>query len=642
MSTNYRIIEHEISKFGKLEVVLHKSSKAFYDILEEHGIVNHLKRIDQLGFISKSHPGNNHKRWDYVCLQLYFLHRLKHATFREGLNSANIKGLDKDMSRLELLQIAVLFSSIGHLKGSLASEIAFFQILNENPTKKAEFLKPIQVDNTWDNYIKNIFENYDYYKVKNLIGLNFVKNHLDNKKIEKAIEIFFKNALEEDRAELRRLKLIFLRIRQISFVYLDSFNSDFPFQIDISKVLLNIFNYNTLFNPNSSDFASFLNECETSLSTKLYISAKSCELLEVNREYFKKEFAKSIKSKSKSKLDFKDFLKSFTSQPNFEVLNAGFDNSFQYYISKEDINLFYNKLEFFDYNYAQKEIHGESKKFLSVLRKKLKSKNDFNLSFIHDQRKSQYYLNLYLKNNAVTDENFLQFLHNYFSLHKKFLSQFKLLSHAKEFDSFNRLAFQHITQHYCRKVFLQLFKILFENDKRLNAYIKFDNQVYIQKLIQNKIKYPTGYIEGKKEFLAVLEACNDKESKILPKDLRNNIGIATQLVKDSKIRNMKAFYCLFPVELVNVKYDIKKHYECQNPETADQLTDIDLCMVLFNDSSFEFYLIEGKDKNGFRPEIEEDFQKRIKPNFNYQSHIGDMNPMDISGARGGYIKITSQ
>lgn len=643
MSQEYQIIQHEISKFGKLELVLHGYSKDFYKLLEEKGIIDHLKEIDQLGFISKAHPGNNHKRWDYICLQLHFLHKLKHATFKEGLNSSNIKGinnkaLEKKMSKLQILQIAVLFSNLGHLKGTLASEISLFETLKENDELKRQILTPIfKYDKEWENYVENVFSNYDFYKVKYIIGLNFISNNLECDLTSKAIKIFFKDALEDDDPDLRRLKLIYLRVRQLSFIYLDSYNSDFPFHIDITKILLNIFNYNVLFNPNSSDFKSFFTESETTLAKNIYISPKSCELLETNKKEFKKALNTCLK---KEKFEVSNFLNSYLKQVKFEIKSNSEFQSFQFYISKQDYKFLHTSLELFDIKQTLKNIYKSESELKSIFLKKISNKKDFNLSCIHDQRKNLFYLNIFIKKKAVNELNVKQFIHNYFLLHKKFLSNFQLNSFSDDVPELNVLASRNFNQHYSRKVFLQLLKILFRYDDRLNTFIKFDNQIFIEKLLYNTGIYPTGFTSNKASLIKIFDDILKLDISLIPKDIYNNIGFAKEVINLSNIKNnMNAFYCLFPVELENIKYDPSNLYNCQNPEISNQITDLDLILVLFNNTNYEFYIIEGKDSKKYIPSIQKDYNSKIKPNFKFKDILKGMKPLDSNGFKGGFVKI---
>lgn len=643
MGEKFSLIEHEISKFGKLEVVLHGFSSEYYENILKDGIIGHLKRIDQLGFISQSHPGNNHKRWDYVCLQLYLLHRLKHATFRIGLNSqCKSLGLSQ-LSRLELLQIAVLFSSMGHLPGTLASETALFELLENSKKRKDDFLNKISLDADWKKYADKIFVNHDFYKLKILIALNYSLNHVKSQTILKAIKIFFKDSLSEDVPDLRSMKHIFLRVRQISFLYLDSFNSDLPLQLDISKLLLNPFNYGTLFNPNSSDYSSFFNEAETSLCKKIYISPQSCNILKRNKQLFLDQL-KSYRGSSKIQPLYSDFLYSFLKNNISLVRNTQSYSeyeTFQFYLSKEDIRFFYMVFNLIDFNQGNINVHSSLKKINGILITGLQNKRVALYSYVHDQRKTLYFFNLHLNKQKLKSTDLNQFICNYFRCHELFLKCFSETIRAAN-NKLSDLAFNHSAHHYCRKMFLQLMKILFKYDKRLNAYIKFENQNTVKRMI-NTGYYPTGYVKGKSEILKLLKWHIINKEKTLARHIINNLKIAQSLVLNSKIKkNMRAFFCLFPIELENIKYDINKHYLSQNPEIVETLTDIDFSIVLFNNTQSEFYLIEGKNvAKSFESKVRKDFRQRMKPNLAYPKETPEMNIINKNGAKGGYLKFSN-
>ena len=186
-----RIISHELSKFGKISIALHHHSTTFYDLLEQDKIIDYLKTMDHLGFISKSNPGNNHKRFDYVMLQLYILHKLKDGLFRTGLGSNHQIDDNNQASGIVILQIAVLFSNIGHLKGTLSSEVAFLDLLKSNPSYQEVFLREINKDVRWKAFAKNIIDKREYYKVKYLIALNYLVKHCDIELIHKIVQLFF-------------------------------------------------------------------------------------------------------------------------------------------------------------------------------------------------------------------------------------------------------------------------------------------------------------------------------------------------------------------------------------------------------------------------------------------------------------------
>jgi len=632
-----RILSHELSKFGKVDIALHHKSTDFYNILEIHGLIDHLKALDHLGFISKSHPGNNHKRWDYVMLQLHILHKIKDEVFRTGLSSNHKIDDINQTTGIVILQIAVLFSNIGHLKGTLASEAEFIHFLKRNVTKKTEFLEKINTNAEWKQFANDIIEKNDYYKAKYLIALNFVLNNIDDGLIQKIILLFFKNSLIDDEPRMRKLKWIFYKVRQISFVYLDSFNSDFPFQIDISKILLNIFNYKTLFNPNSYDFDSFFDSAETTLTKKLYISPVASEALHLNKIMFNEYLKKHLLKRGHNKLKFNNFLVSLISRDvkPFEISAPNGVKCYQYYLSKEDIEILGVKWTLFNYDEAVLQNYNEKEDFESLLNRNLTNKTN-NVCLIHDGRKTLFYNNLIINQNNILEEDQNQFLLNYFNLHIKFIEKFIYTSNLVGFKSYATIVFQ---KHYIRKIFLQLFRIMFKCEHELSAYIKFDNHQLISELTKEDPKFHvSGYSSSKTSFSAYLDKLINNNK--IPIDIKNNHKIAKHIIENvTEIRRyVNILYCTFPIEIDKYDLDPAKLYKQHNPESAKTLTDIDLVMVVFNSSKFELYLIEGKKQAaGFEAATRDDFDNRIKPYLLHPNIMPIINIINQNGAKGGYI-----
>lgn len=242
------LVSHELSNVGKLDISLHGIAATFYDQLNSDGIIDYLKDLNHLGFISKSHPGNNHKRWDYVCLQLFLLQKLKHSTFKTGLNS-NTEVDGRSASNQEILQTFILFANIGHLEGTLASEKGLHDFLAQNSGAKDDFLKEIGKTSDFTEIIDKVFLQYDFYKIKYLVGLNYVLANVTDVRVLQAIKLVLKKYLSNDDSKFEKLRTLFLKIRKVSFIYLDSFHCQTPIQVNLSKILVNIFSYDALFNP---------------------------------------------------------------------------------------------------------------------------------------------------------------------------------------------------------------------------------------------------------------------------------------------------------------------------------------------------------------------------------------------------------
>ncbi|WP_420378973.1 hypothetical protein [Gilvibacter sp.] len=633
-----KIISHELSKFGKLNVALHHKSTDFYTLLESKGIINYLKGLDHLGYLSKSNPGNNHKRWDYVVLQLYILHKLKDGVFRTGLSSNHTIHDQLQTSGIVILQIAVLFANLGHLSGTIASESALLDFLNQNNTAKTNFLSNISTNATWNQFSENIFSNNDVYKTKYLIALNFLFTNCQDEDIKQIILVFFQNSLVDDEPKLRKLKWVFHKVRQISFIYLDSFNSDFGFRIDITKILLNPYNYKTLFNPNSIDYESFFDSCETALTKKLYITENAAKTLEYNKRRFFKFLVDESSRSGNNKLVFNDFLISLITRkvPRFEIKETHNDNRcYQFYVSKDDLELFGIKREFFNYYQAQLNNYKQSNAFNALINKGLTNKEHM-VCLVHDGRKTLFFLNLVLNYKSLLENEQDQFILNYLNVHSKFLDEFKFVSKITAFKS---IAITNLRRHYSRKVFLQLFKILFNCDYRLNSFIKFDyHQVIKSQSKTNPNFHATGYVKGMsvfKEYLTAIIA-NDE----LPADLKNNHRIANHIVDNvTQIkRYVKVFYCLFPIEVDQLNLDPSKLYQQQNPESAKTLTDVDMVMAIFNSSKFELYLIEGKNQGvGFQAATNDDFNNRINPNLKFPNAMPTIQIVNEQNTKGGFV-----
>jgi hypothetical protein len=634
-----RIISHELSKFGKIDIALHAKSTIFFNQLETDGLIDYLKNLDHLGFISKSNPGNNHKRWDYVMLQFYVLHKLKDEVFRTGLSSNHRIDNQNQTSGLVILQIAILFANIGHLKGTLSSEIALLNFLENNALQKNEFFSEIDKSQRWKPFAENILNTKDYYKVKYLIALNYLLKNNHDPLVEEIIYSFFKNSLIDDDPKLRKLKWIFHKVRQISFVYLDSFNSDFPFHIDITKILLNTGNYKTVFNPNSFDFEDFYDAAETTLTKKLYISEYASKLLEHNKLTFTNFLNREILRTGNNKLVFENFVCSLYKRnvKSFEITNPPEQICLQFYLSKEDIEFFGVKQELFNYQNAILSNYQREAELNTLLNRNLTHKNH-RISLIHDGRKSMYFNNLIIRKEELLEADQNQFLLNYFVLHKKYLEIFEYIGRIPNLKT---IATTFLLKHYSRKVFLQLCKVLFDFEHKLSAYIKFDNQQLIHELTKvNPSFSPTGFVKPKPSLIELINE-NLNQPRI-PNDIKNNLGIAKHIVENvTRIRRyFHAFYCFFPIELDKYNLDPAKLYLQQNPETVKTLTDIDLLLVLFNESNFELYIIEGKDQdNGFEGAVRDDFNNRIIPNLRFPNSVSDIEIVNRPQAKGGYITI---
>ena len=428
-------------------------------------------------------------------------------------------------------------------------------------------------------------------------------------------------------------------MRQVSFIYLDSFNSDFSFHIDITKILLNPYNNKTLFNPNSLDYNSFFDSCETTLTKKVYITEKAASSLEHNKQTFKDYISKEIRRNGSSKLNLEDFLCSLYSRnvKPFEITSPPETfKCLQFYISKDDLEIFGIKREFFNYQKAQRACYDEIAEFNSILNKNLTDKVH-KVCLIHDGRKTLYFNNLLIDFSRFYEVDQIYFIQNYLNVHFKYLVTPEYIGITT--GSFKKLATINLRRHYSRKVFLQLLKILFNYNHDLSAYIKYDNHQLIRKESRKDPSFhATGFVQSKSKFLSLLEDLIGNVN--IPKDLKNNHRIAYHILQNvtSIKRYVKIFYCFFPIIIDEYELDPSKLYMQQNPESAKTVTDIDLMFAIFNKGKFELYIVEGKDKaNGFQAATINDFNGKIKPNLRFPNLMPNIEIVNEAGAKGGYI-----
>lgn len=628
------IISHEISRIGKIDIPLYECSTIFYNFLTEYKIIDYLNYVDHLGYISYSHTGTKHSRWDYVMLQFFLLSKLNNSYFDLGLNSNSkiSKNNSKKVSGIEALQIFILFSNIGHIKGTIASESGLFEILLKNKKRRELFLKEINKIDLLKNYANKIFKEFNYYKFNHLIAFNFLLNNNVNSDILDIIIDF----LENDKSSEKTQKNIYLfnQIRQIAFIYLDSNNSDFPFQIEINKILINIYNYKTLFNYSSKEYKSFLDAIEKDLTKKLYLSEKSlltyCGYKPLYSELLKKELNKKKKS-----FKLENFLTS-TIHSNFSIkdINTKDIICLQYFISKEDIIFLGQHIEVIDFKTTIYSILKKQNYFDKILTKDL-DKGIVNLQLIHDYNYSLFYCNIIINIKKISESNIYLFICNYFKLHNNFIKKFKFK------DDFIVNILKYIFTGYIRKIFLQLIKVLFNIDN-LTVYIKFayQNLQYDSPNDNFMISYSANLIEFQ-ETLKKIASSNE-----IGDDIKNNILLTYEVSKTIKIENPQIFYCLIPVEIKKGPVDHLLKDQNKDTESPNHATDIDVIICSVNEEFFELYLIEGKNSyNKSKSDTLKYFNEKIIPNLKLKSipTPTTVSTKSLTGVncRGGYLKISN-
>jgi hypothetical protein len=630
------LISHELSNIGKLDITLHGIAALFHEQLKKDGLINYLKGLDHLGFISKCHPGNHHKRWDYVCLQLYFLQKLKHSTFNTGLNKdTRLNGYVA--SNQEILQTFILFANIGHLEGTLSSEKGLCDFLNHHPSEKKSFLGKISQNSQLNELTQKVFTKFDFYKMKYLIALNYVLHSRTDARIVSAIMLILQKYLHEKDIQFEKLRILYFKIRKVCFVYLDSFHCQVPMQINLSKILVNIFSFDALFNPVDSDYESVLDANEKVLSKELYLSPKSSFTYCLTST----EFCNYL-NKEKRNLDYQNFLLSLlklkrkyvTRFPPIEDYHV-----FHFYLEKDAFKLFDFPLDV-DYDGTFADLCKSEMTLTKELRKGLSARNHL-VSVQHDMRKSLIFFTIILQRDfKEIDERVL--LRNFNMVFHHILGTFNFdLSEFGFAEMIRHVFAKNFQKDVIRRYFLYLLKFLFEKEHRLNLFIKFQYRLLINEKNNDSPSeriYETSFATSKKNLIAELDSYM---KRALPEDIENNIALMKYIANSqtSMEKQVNSLYSMFPIEIEEMVYSAKDLDKYGNSETRKTITDIDAILILFQGKKIEFYLIEGKKyKSGFKSACLKDLT-RIKSLARNPNIFSDPVLIEDNGNKGGFLKI---
>jgi hypothetical protein len=339
-----------------------------------------------------------------------------------------------------------------------------------------------------------------------------------------------------------------------------------------------------------------------------------------------------------NKLKFDNFLLSLNNRnvPSFQIQTPNEKKCLQYYVSREDIEIFGIKRDLFNFQEAIVNNYIQEEELGSILNSGISDKKN-RISMIHDGRKTLFFNHIIIDSLTITKENQNHFLLNYFNVHSLFIKKFEYINTLPG-SGLRKISTSILRKHYSRKVFLELFRVLFRNEHELSAYIKFENQQLINKLTQSSPDFHiTGFSNSKAEFSSYLKELHAE--LYTTDDIKNNLLIANHIINNvTKIkRYVNIFYCLFPIEIDKYNLDPAKLYKQQNPENAVKITDLDLVIAIFNRTKFEFYIIEGKNtSSGFKKQTKEDFEKKIKPNLTFPDAMPEINFIQNTG-KGGYI-----
>lgn len=280
-------LNYYLPQLGRVKVDLYSHAFKCYHLLENYDHIERLKKIDQLGVVRNVYEGAHHPRWEYVILQLHLINRLRNLKKVKGSGlSSKTEFLKYELSGAEILQIWILLLNSGHLPGTFASERALLKTFKESSRARNAFKKGLRSEQK--KFLDKIIENEDIYAVhKILMSFHLGRYHRFEeykvgrttfaKLLQEVLNFYIFNPKEDNLSDKRyKLKSIFKRVRQISYLFLDSQFTAFPVNFDISKIFLNLEDYyEDIFVLPESQILKTLNSFDDLLSVSLYHSPQS-------------------------------------------------------------------------------------------------------------------------------------------------------------------------------------------------------------------------------------------------------------------------------------------------------------------------------------------------------------------------------
>lgn len=335
MKNNHIPIQYIIPSLGEINTQIYKPCASLcYVFLEKYGFIEKLKSINQLGVIKNTFNGTQHPRWEYVVLQIYLLNQLKSTEFKSGLGTnikISINEQEINISSCELIQIWILLLNSGHLPGTFASERGVLAYLKENKDFFKKFNEGLPKNLRIS--FKEAITNDNVYDIHKFIIAFLLKRHRNCtiefqntglKIVDILIECLKLYISESNNKKINQCKFYFSRIRQISYLFLDSHYTVFPITFNISQFVFNLEHHiKELFSKNSH-FNSTLQSFDNLLTNDLYNSKDSIRELSIHSHYVKNKLSsKKLNTVTSIKDIFEETLEIF------EPLIKEFDDSYE-------------------------------------------------------------------------------------------------------------------------------------------------------------------------------------------------------------------------------------------------------------------------------------------------------------------------
>lgn len=308
-------LEYHVPRLGKLNVELFPVAQKAFDLLEHANHIERMKRNHQLGIIRNVYEGAHHSRWEYVMTILHIINHLNKIGSKSfGLSNDTPRIGGSKVSGAEILQVWTLLLNAGHLKGTFASEQALLNVLAEETTLRTTFKNGLPADKEIKKLYKKVIDEGDIYRFHELQSFFFLqrlrrKSATDVELLVKILKLF-KFDPTKGKERRRKLKYLYRKIRQISFLFLDSHYGPVPLVFELGPTLFDFDEHSkSIFSLEESHLSNNLKLFEDLMSESFYLAPNCMYAFGKQSRVIKEKIERLPQSSKTSILKLYDFLK---------------------------------------------------------------------------------------------------------------------------------------------------------------------------------------------------------------------------------------------------------------------------------------------------------------------------------------------
>ena len=215
--------------------------------------------------------------------QLYLINKLRESKVdrvNTGLSNNKPKIQDTLVSGAEILQIWILLFNAGHLLGTFSNERGLLMSIGTDKKIRQAIRAGLPADQAIRQFFAKVVSEEDMYRLHEILAFFLLERLRRRRKreIELLEDILKLYRFEPSQGGERRRKLknLFLRIRQASYLYLDSNYSPVPIRFEIGPILFNFDHYiPILFSLDQSPLNKSLESFEDMIVDTFYLSSAS-------------------------------------------------------------------------------------------------------------------------------------------------------------------------------------------------------------------------------------------------------------------------------------------------------------------------------------------------------------------------------